>query len=181
MVDFRTALPFAAVMFVFTPLGALFSFRVPAKPVIFLFALFTFFASLFALSGYKPEKSITGRKKLFLVVSVAAILGFLVGLIGRGGGSFIVPTLLLIGLPAKTCAATSSFIVFFSSGVGFISHIFKSKLDFYLTLSSVIAVIAGSQAGSRFMAARINHEVLKKIFGAVLMIVAISLFAGIFK
>jgi uncharacterized membrane protein YfcA len=46
------------------------------------------------------------------------------GLLGIGGGVFIVPLLIyVLRMPTKTSAATSIFIVVFSSFSGFIAHI----------------------------------------------------------
>ncbi len=182
LIDFKIALPFALAMIVFAPLGALINFRLSSKPIILLFSIFTFGAGFFVLFGYKPKKRVSSKKsKIILGVTVGSILGFLVGLIGRGGGSFIVPTLLVIGLEPKICIGTSTFIASFSSLVGFISHIFKSNLNLTILLLTVISVILGSQLGSRFMVAKIKSETLKRVFGGVLIIVSIFLLKSVFN
>jgi len=174
LVDFKIALPFALSMVIFAPLGALVNFKLSPKPIILLFSLFTFFAGLLAISGYKPKKKVSSRKaKLFL--------GFSAGLIGRGGGSFIVPTLLVMGLDAKVCVGTSTFIASFSSLIGFLSHLFHSRLNLIITILTVGSVILGSQLGSRFMVARIKSRTLKKIFGWVLILISILLVKSIFR
>jgi len=176
LVDFKIALPFTLAMIVFAPLGALVNFKLSPKPIISLFALFTFFAGVLALSGYKSKKKIVSKKiKVTLGFSLGVILGFLVGLIGRGGGSFIVPVLLVMGLDAKVCVGTSTFIASFSSLVGFVSHMFKSNLNLTITILTVLSVILGSQLGSRFMAAKLKSRVVRKIFGLLLLGVAVLL------
>ena len=47
LVRFRIALPFALMMIVCAPLGAMLNFNLPMKPIIFLFAVFTLFCSHF--------------------------------------------------------------------------------------------------------------------------------------
>lgn len=181
LVRFRIAIPFGLMMVVCAPLGAMVNFGLPTKPIIFLFAIFTLFAAILVLSGWKPHKGNWSRKEELIVsITVGAFLGFLVGLIGRGGGSFIVPTLLMIGLDPKNAAATSSLIASSSSTTGFIAHLFKAKLDFWITLSTVIGVLLGSQIGSRLMATKLKSKAIKKIFGLVLILVAFLLLKDVF-
>lgn len=181
LVKFQIALPFALMMIICAPLGALVNFTLPPKPIIFLFALFTLFAAILVLSGWKPVKKDLGKtKELVVALVVGSILGFLVGLIGRGGGSFIVPTLLIIGLGPKNAAATSSFIASFSSATGFIVHLFKAKLNFWISTATIGSVILGSQFGSHFMARRLKSQTIKKIFGVVLIFVALLLLRDVF-
>ncbi len=181
LVKFRIALPFALMMIVCAPLGAMLNFGLPVKPIIFLFAVFTLFAAILVLSGWKPKKeNLSKREELIITLVVGCVLGFLVGLIGRGGGSFIVPTLLIIGLDPKNAAATSTLVAGFSSATGFTAHFFKAKLDFWMTLTTVISVLSGSQFGSHFMALKLKSPSIKRLFGIVLIFVAIFLLKDVF-
>jgi len=182
LVDFHIALPFALSMIIFTPLGAILNFNLSPRPIILLFSLFTFFAGILAISGYKPKGKIKTKKgKRIAGFCIGGILGFLVGLIGRGGGSFIVPSLLVMGIDPKICVGTSSFIATFSSFTGFVSHIFKSNLELKMTILTVISVIAGSQTGSRFMVKRVKSKLLKKMFGFVLILISALLIKDIIR
>ncbi len=55
-------------------------------------------------------------------VGVGGVAGFLGGLLGVGGGNFIVPVLNWFGLDAKVAAATTAFAVVFASLSGFLAH-----------------------------------------------------------
>jgi len=182
LVDFNIALPFAISMIIFAPLGAILNFNLSPEPIIILFSLFTFFAGILSISNYKPKGKVKSKKgKLIAGFCIGGILGFLVGLIGRGGGSFIVPSLLMMGLEPKICVGTSSFIATFSSLTGFISHIFKSNLELKITILTVISVIAGSQFGSRFMVKKVKSKLLKRIFGFVLILISALLIKSIMR
>ena len=181
LVEFRIALPFASMMVICAPLGAMFNFGLPVKPIIFLFGVFTLLAAILVLSGWKPKKGNLGRRgEMIITLSVGCVLGFLVGLIGRGGGSFVVPTLLIMGLDPKNAAGTSTFVVGFSSATGFMAHLFKAKLDFWITLVTVVSVLSGSQIGSRLMVAKLKSQTIKKVFGIVLIFVAVLLLKDVF-
>ncbi|MCD6231903.1 sulfite exporter TauE/SafE family protein [Candidatus Aerophobetes bacterium] len=147
------------------------------KPVIFIFAIFTAIAAVLMLSGWKPKGvSLSSGKKIMLSVVAGSILGFFAGLIGRGGGSFVVSLLYIAGLEPKLAAATSAMVVTFSGSSSFISHIATAaRPDWVIWASCVIAVFLGSQTGSRLMAKRLKSKSIKLIFGIVLLGVAILL------
>jgi len=94
------------------------------KPVILIFAVFTATAATLMLTGWKPIKGkLSPKGKIALGIVGGSILGFFAGLIGRGGGSFVVPLLYIAGLEPKFAAATSALVVTFSGTSSFISHI----------------------------------------------------------
>lgn len=55
-------------------------------------------------------------------VVVGASIGFVGGMVGRGGGSLILPVLLILGLKHKNAAAISVFCVNAGVFVSFIVH-----------------------------------------------------------
>jgi uncharacterized membrane protein YfcA len=174
MIDWQVALPFGIFMIFLAPLGAWLNLRLPVKPVIVIFALFTASAALVMLSGWKPESGkLTPLKRGVLGVSAGSVLGFFAGLIGRGGGSFVVPLLFIAGLDAKVAAATSAVVVTCSGTSSFISHLFTAARPHWpLWLLCVAAVLIGSQTGSRFMAERLKPRGVRLVFGCVLLTVA---------
>jgi len=174
LVDWKVALPFAVGMLALPPLGTLANVSIPTKPIILVFAVFTAVAGVLMLSGWKPRQGIlTGRKKIILGLTAGSALGFFTGLIGRGGGSFVVPLLVMAGLPAKTAAATSSVIVTGSGLSGFFSHLVTAAAPKWtLWLLCAGAVLVGSQTGSRLMAKKMKSRSVKYVFGFVLLSVA---------
>ncbi len=174
LIDFRVAIPFAATMVVYAPLGAWVNVKIPTKPMIVIFAIFTATAAILMLSGWKPKKGkLNDKERKVLGFSGGSILGFLAGLLGRGGGSFIVPLLYIAGLEAKSAAATSAFVVTFSGLSSFVSHIIiAAKPNWTIWILSIVSVILGSQLGSRVMSGKLKSKAVKKVFGIVLLLVA---------
>ncbi len=174
MVDWRIALTFGIAMLVCAPIGTWVNVKLPTKPIIAVFALFTAAAGLFMLSGWQPQRGEwrpAGRTALGLIGGGS--LGFLAGLIGRGGGSFVVPLLCMTGLEAKAAAATSSVAVTFSGASSFVSHLATAANPRWGPwLGCVVGVFLGSQLGSRFMAARLKGKNVERVFAAVLLLVA---------
>jgi len=178
MVDWRIGLTFGIAMLVCAPVGAWVNVSLPTKPIIAIFALFTASAGLLMLSGWKPRRGALGADgRTILGVTGGGILGFLAGLIGRGGGSFVVPLLYIAGLEAKTAAATSSVAVSFSGASSFVSHLATAANPrWFLWLGCAAGVFAGSQLGSKFMSTRLKGRSVKRVFAAVLLLVAAILF-----
>ncbi len=178
LINWRVAIPFGLTMIAFAPLGALVNTTLPAEALILFFALFTATAAILMLAGRKPKESMVGthQSRMILGLSGGSALGFIAGLIGRGGGSFVVPLLYLAGIEAKTAAATSALVVTCSGLSSFASHILmKAEAVWDIWVLSALAVLAGSQLGSRFMASRLNPGQVRKVFGIVLLGISATL------
>jgi uncharacterized membrane protein YfcA len=175
LIAWRVAVPFAASMILFAPLGVWLNVQLPVKPLLVFFALFTAAAAGLMLSGWKPkhgELSTKGRTVLGL--SAGSGLGLVAGLIGRGGGSFVVPLLYIAGQEAKVAAATSALVVTCSGLSSFVSHLATAaRPDWIVWIATVVAVLLGSQLGSRLMAGRMKSNAIKLVFGWVLMAAAV--------
>ena len=176
LVRVRLALPFAIAMVVSAPIGTLLNFKVKTALVILVFALFTLAASILAFTGWRPKRKVESKKaELILGITAGSILGLVVGFAGRGGGAMVVPILLLSGLEPKHAAATSSFIVTIAALSGFISHIPKAHFYPLVTVGCAVAVLVGSQLGSRLMAGKMKPKGVRYLFATLLFVVALIL------
>jgi len=101
LVLFRTAVPIILLAVVFSPLGAYSTKYFPKEFLILLFVLFLVFAASMMLF-YKPKKKADGQgdggKELTTGIGLGIGAGYLGGLLGVGGGNFIVPALVWLGL-----------------------------------------------------------------------------------
>ncbi len=173
MVSWRVALPFAVTMILFAPLGVWINVSLPTKPLLAFFAVFTAAAAFLMLSGWKPKKKLSPRGKVVLGLSAGSGLGIVAGMIGRGGGAFVVPLLYISGLEAKAAAATSAFVVTCSGTSSVLSHIATAAHPRWAVwIGCVLAVFIGSMLGSRVMASKLKSKGVKLVFGYVLLGVA---------
>ncbi len=174
LIAWPVAIPFAVAMIVFAPLGTWLNIQLPVKPLLIFFALFTAAAAVLMLSGWKPKRGeLSARGRVILGLVAGSILGLFAGLIGRGGGSFVVPLLYIAGLEAKLAAATSAFVVTASGLSSFVSHLATAaRPQWGVWIACVVAVLLGSQLGSRLMAGRLKSRAVKLVFGWVLLGVA---------
>jgi len=174
LINWGVALPFALAMIFFAPVGVWLNVQLPVKPLLVFFALFTAAAAILMLSGWKPKRGeMTKKGRVTMGLTAGSGLGIVAGLIGRGGGSFVVPLLYIAGLEAKAAAATSAFVVTASGISSFTSHLATAAdPNWRIWLATVFAVLLGSQLGSRLMAGRMKSHALKQVFGWVLLAVA---------
>ena len=174
LINWRVAVPFGVAMIALAPVGAWLNVELPVGPLLAFFAVFTASAALLMLSGWKPKRGeLSPRGRVILGLTAGSVLGLIAGLIGRGGGSFVVPLLYIAGLDPQTAAATSALVVTGSGLSSFVSHLATAASpDWSIWGLSVITVLAGSQLGSRFMSTRLNPKRLKTVFGVVLLGVA---------
>jgi uncharacterized membrane protein YfcA len=174
LIAWQVAIPFAATMIAFAPLGVWLNIQLPVKPLLVFFALFTASAAALMLSGWKPKRGeLSNRGRVILGLVAGSVLGITAGLIGRGGGSFVVPLLYIAGLDARMAAATSALVVTGSGLSSFVSHLATAaQPQWGIWLATVAAVLLGSQLGSRLMAERMKPRAVKLVFGWVLLGVA---------
>lgn len=106
---------------------------------------------------------------------MGGVAGFLGGLLGVGGGNFILPVLNGLGLDPKTAAGTTALVVIFSSLSGFLGHASIGGHDpLFLGITALMAAI-GSAIGAYMMQYKIAGEQLKRIIGVLLWLIAAKL------
>lgn len=180
MVDFSVSIPLIVTSTIAAPLGALVTRKIDLKVFLTIMAVVIFLAAFRMLFS----KEIKGRQiELTRLRSIAAggiiglVIGFMAGLLGIGGGVFIVPLLIFfLNVPIKTAAASSIFIVCFSSFSGFIAHASLSAVDWKFVLLAALFSFTGGQIGSRIMAEKLKGRTVRIIFGIVLLAFSIKLF-----
>jgi len=183
MVDFKTAIPFLIASTMGAQIGAFFTKIAPVDFLLFMLSLLMLFVGEEMIFSkvqilYK-RKQIKGKLKYLLIVICGLLIGLISGMVGIGGGSLIVPLLLAIGFDIKRAAASSGFMVFFTSISAFIAHVSSWNPDFRLIIYIIIAAFSGAQLGSHLMHSRVKAETLQKMFGIVLWLMAAKMLSGL--
>lgn len=122
-----------------------------------------------------------GMKKTIFCAGMGFLIGILSSMVGVGGGTFIVPLLLVIGFEIKKATATSSFIITFIALAGFLGHLFvgQQQMDTSILFFTGAAVFTGAQAGSRMVFKRLSPGAINRLFAFVLLIIAGELLYGV--
>ncbi|GAA0499990.1 sulfite exporter TauE/SafE family protein [Salinibacillus aidingensis] len=110
---------------------------------------------------------------LALIISYA--VGFCSGLFGIGGGSLMVPAMILIfGFPAKIAAPTSMFMIFVSSSVSSIAHISLGHIIWEYIWFFIPGAWIGGTAGA-IISQRLKGNTIEWILRILMIIVGIRL------
>jgi uncharacterized membrane protein YfcA len=82
-----------------------------------------------------------------LPIGLGAVVGFLSGLFGVGGGFLMTPLLMMIGIPATIAAATDSNQIVAASASGTLAHARAGSLDVKMGMLLLLGGIVGSSIG----------------------------------
>ncbi len=181
LVLWKVAVPILVVATALSPLGAWVSQGLPRDVLLWGFVGFLLFAALMMLF-YKPRQQEVEQsrgKQLAYGVAIGGFAGFLGGLLGVGGGNFIVPVLVWLGINPKKASATTSFIVIFSSLSGFLGHATVGSMSYALLGFTAIGSALGAMVGAWLMTDKLKRKHVKLIIGVVLFGIAAKMVWGL--
>ncbi|WDP91471.1 MAG: sulfite exporter TauE/SafE family protein [Desulfobacter sp.] len=172
MVDFSLSLPLILSSALAAPVGAYFNVRIDIKPFMAIMAGVLFLAGCRMLLSPPKSDDQTGvstAKKIISGLVIGGVIGTMGGLLGIGGGVFVVPLLIyVIHTPTKIAAASSTFIVCFSSLTGFLGYMSMTEINWMFLLPAAVAAFAGGQAGARIMSRGLKGKTIRTIFSILL-------------
>lgn len=170
----RLFLPFAAASVPFAFLGGLVSIEASVyKQILGWLLLLPVIRFMFFSDLQTAEQK---NYSLPLAIIIGAVIGFLSGLIGIGGGIILSPVLLLLRwADMKQTAAISALFIFVNSLSGLAGQLTKGihfTTDMYLY---VVIAFLGGLAGAYFGAIKMKQVVLKYMLATVLLVAAVKL------
>jgi uncharacterized membrane protein YfcA len=179
-VNWRLALIIGAAGTATAYLGAMVNRLLDPKVLLLAFAAIMVLAGLRMLRPTQaqggacalPGGGVNWRSCLPKAVATGAVVGFLTGLLGVGGGFLIVPALsLVLGLPMAVTVGSSLVIIVINSLAGFTAHIGDLHLDWAVTGAFAGAAMIASLAAGR-LGTNIPEKALKRGFGVLVLVIA---------
>jgi uncharacterized protein len=183
LINWRVGLPVLVMAVILSPFGARLTASVNKTLLLGMFAAFLLFAGFMMLfyKAKKREQALSRPVEIAAGAGVGSVAGFLGGLLGVGGGNFILPVLNWMGLDAKMAAGTTALVVVFSSLSGFLGHATLGGLDpLFIGITAVMAA-AGSIVGSQLMKTKVSSQQLKRMIGVLLWLIAIKMVFDLIK
>lgn len=118
---------------------------------------------------------INGAARKWALPFIGLVGGLASGLLGVGGGIFMVPLLVALGgLSEHEAHATSLLAILPIAIVGAAVFSLEGKSSYALAAMLALGSLVGAPVGARIMA-RMSEGTLKSVFGAVMIVVAVVL------
>jgi uncharacterized membrane protein YfcA len=116
---------------------------------------------------------------VMILLCVGFMAGVLSGLVGVGGGIIIVPALVFfIGMSQQQAQGTSLAVLLLPAGIFAVLNYYKAGyVDVKTTLIIASTFVIGGFIGSK-IAISIDQNMVKKIFGVFLLLVALKMIIG---
>ncbi len=182
---FRLAhvLPFLITSIPFAYLGG--SVKIGKEAFSFLLAISLACAALrlFFIRDQEGRLCAIVRKEAYIIgLPLGAVIGFLSGVIGIGGGIFLSPLLMLLRwADSKQAAAAASLFILVNSLSGLMGQLSKGQsLEYsYLLLPLLVSVFLGSPLGARLGAFRISTFALQRVTVGLLFFASARILMGL--
>lgn len=154
-------------------------------PKVLFYVLLIISLAFAAFRIYFPQDTgslpLSNRRKIVLAITGGALLGFIAGVTGIGGGVYLVPLIILLGLgSAKEAAACGAFFIWVNSASGLLAriHLNSVEIDSYAPL--IAGAMIGGLAGSLLGAGRFRPQTMQKILGSILIVAVLLLGKKVF-
>ncbi len=160
-------------------LGAHLSQRISSPGLAVGFGLFLLYPAGVMLLGRQPKElfSAGGHRRAHLALGtlVGVMAGVVRGLLGLGGGTVMVPALMLtLGLDIRAAVATSLFIMVPSAALATSRHALAGNTHWSLALPLIAGLLVGAQLGPR-LGGKLPRRRLRQLFALVLLYAAANM------
>ena len=117
------------------------------------------------------------KGKLLLSLVAGSVLGLVSGIVGIGGGIYLVPLIIIMGIGSeKQAAACGAIFIWLNSLAGIAARFQYNRIDLTEYLPLILAVLLGGMIGSFMGSSRFSAKTMEKLLGIVI-IVAIAFLA----
>jgi uncharacterized membrane protein YfcA len=107
-----------------------------------------------------------------VIVSLLAgsVLGLVAGSAGIGGGIYLVPLIIILGLGSeKEAAACGAIFIWFNSLSGLIARFQYNLIDIRQYIPLIIAVLIGGWLGSYLGSSKLQPRTMQKVLGIIIL------------
>lgn len=151
----------------------------PSKEIfcrILLISLVFVAFRIYVWQNMSIKLNISQNGKIIVSLIAGSILGLVSGIVGIGGGIYLVPLIIILGLGTpKEAAACGAIFIWLNSCSGLISRIQFNAIDLTSYIPLIAAVLAGGTLGSFMGSFKLSPKAMEKILGAVIIVAIIFL------
>lgn len=192
MTNWKLIVLLGTLIFVSALSGGYFGHYFNERMLKVIFAVMMFLAALLMLR--KPKLQLNNKRKwvillksnedefrinLLVTIPIVLLTGFVSGMVGVSGGSFLVPLMLLtMSIPMHIAVGTSTTLVMVSAAAGFFGHLGAGVFNPYLAIPLAIGGLIGGFFGAK-MALKSKPKNLKYLFAGTQLIAAVMMIVNV--
>ncbi len=147
--------------------------RLPREAFYWLLLISLIFVALRIYLWDRTSLRLTLNRSARIAISLVAgaVLGLVAGIVGIGGGIYLVPLIIVLGLGTqKEAAACGSVFIFLNSASGLAARLMHHPVELKSILPLVAAVLIGGASGSHLGSSRLTPRTMEKILGSVILV-----------
>ncbi|MEM7035307.1 MAG: sulfite exporter TauE/SafE family protein, partial [Chloroflexota bacterium] len=115
-----------------------------------------------------------------LAILIAAMIGFLGGLVGQGGSFILIPLMLFVlKLPTRIALGSNLAIVFLAALAAFVGKMVTGLVPITLATALVLGAVPGAQIGS-YVSKRAQPRTLRAILAGIIALAAARIWYDVF-
>ncbi len=120
--------------------------------------------------------NLSSTQKIAFSILAGSLLGLIAGIVGIGGGIYLVPLIIVFGLGTeKEAAACGAIFIWLNSMSGMIARLQHNSIELSSFIPLIIAVVIGGAAGSFMGSFKYSPKVIEKTLGSLLVVAIIFL------
>lgn len=167
----RLLFPFLLTSFPFAYLGGATILSEWLFNWVLLLCLLAIAARIYCWGSVSLNFQLTRRQQFGVALVSGALLGFISGSIGIGGGVFLIPLIMMLGLGnAKEAAACGVLFTWLNSVSGLISRMQLNSVDLSAFWPLIIAAVSGGVIGSFLGTERFTSQQMERVLGAIVLV-----------
>jgi uncharacterized membrane protein YfcA len=115
-------------------------------------------------------------QQIILSLIAGSVLGLIAGIVGIGGGIYLIPLIIILGLGTeKEAAACGSIFIWVNSLSGLMARIQHNPVNIAEFIPLIIAVVLGGTFGSYMGSSKFAPKTMQKVLGGIIIIAIIFL------
>ena len=172
----RLILPFLFSSIPMAYLGG--SLEIPAQLFYWVLLVSLIFVAtrIYLWNSVSISLNLSSKEKLTISMIAGSVLGLIAGIVGIGGGIYLVPLIIVLGLGSeKEAAACGAIFIWLNSLSGLASRIQFNQIDIIEYWPLVPAVLVGGMIGSYMGSFRFSCKKIDQILGLVVVVASVLL------
>ena len=138
---------------------------------ILLFSLIFVSMRIYVWNHTSLRVDIGKTKKIIISLTAGSVLGFIAGTVGIGGGIYLVPLIIILGLGSpKEAASCGAVFVWVNSLSGLIARLQHHFIDIKIFFPLIVAVLIGGYLGSFMGSSTLSSRAMEKCLGGIVVV-----------